>query len=471
MDKQKLIKTMMLGAGFFAGFKAISLLNRKAIDVAFDNFTKRIMEDPYDENIWELISSSSRIDPQIIVETNLRSTEGKVINRPLGSPKNFPNLQELMFNIAQFHTMPTPLEQRIDTKVTIGKMAKKPFTVEMPIIIAPMAYGLALSKKAKISLAKGAAMAGTAASTGEGPFLEEERKEAKYLIYQYNRGDWGKTQEIIEQCDAVEIQIGQGASGGIGHSLKAKEIDKEFRNALEYPKGKDLIAHSRQPEVQKPEDLASLVIKLKSMGRGIPIGVKLAAGKYLEADLECVCNAGIDFISLEGAEAATAESAPILQDDFGVPLIFAIYRARNWLLKHNFVNQVSLIAAGKIRTPGDMLKVCALGADASYIGAIAIFALSHTQGLKALPFEPPNQVIWYGGNRSHKFKVNEGAKSLCRFLIACKEEIDDGIKALGKRGLKEVNREDLMSISELVSRGCNIPMVYESFLPQKDKLH
>ncbi|NLZ39585.1 MAG: FMN-binding glutamate synthase family protein [Firmicutes bacterium] len=421
------------------------------------------MEDPYDENLWELISAGTRIGWQNVVETNLRSATGKAISRPMGSPKKFPSLDDLVFTFAQLYNMPTPLEEAIDTKVTIGKKAKKPFTVEIPILIAPMAYGEALSKKAKIALAKGAAMAGTATNTGEGPFLPEERQAAKYLIYQYNRGDWGKTPEIIRQCDAVEIQIGQGALGGVGHVMYAKEIDKELRKAFNFPPGKDAVAHSRQPEVKEPEDFALLVKKLKDIGSGIPVGVKMAAGKHLEADLRILCEAGIDFISMEGAEAATKASVPILQDDFGVPIAFAITRAANWLKENGYKDQVTLIASGKMRTPGDVLKACALGADAVYIGAVALFALSHTQVLKPLPFEPPTQIVWHGAKYASKFKIDEGAKNLHRFLLACKDEIEKGIKALGKTCLSEVGREDLMALNELIGKGCGIKMVYEAF--------
>ena len=294
--------------------------------------------------------------------------------------------------------------------------------------------------------------------------MPEERKAAKYLIYQYNRGDWDKTPEIIRQCDAVEIQIGQGAIGGVGHVMQAKDIDKELRKAFKFPKGKDAVAHSRQPGLENPQDLTSLVQKVRVMGKGIPVGVKMAAGKHLEADLAYVCEAGVDFIALEGAEAATKASAPILQDDFGVPMIFAINRAAQWLEKHGYKDRITLIASGKMRTPGDVLKACALGADACYMGAVALFAMAHSQVLKALPYEPPTQVVWYHGKYKQKFSVSEGAKSLSQFLASCKEEFDEAIKALGKTSLKEVNRQDLMALNELVSKGCNIPMVYEPFL-------
>ncbi|MBS4021014.1 MAG: FMN-binding glutamate synthase family protein [Dethiobacter sp.] len=464
MEKHQMAKAFKIGAAAAAGAMAASILTRRFVNNVHDKAVKKLIKNPYDKNMFELISSGSRIGLQTIVETDMRATEGKVLARPMGSPKKFPNLDDLMFNISQLYVMPTPLEQTVDTRVTIGKKAAKPFVIDMPIMIAPMAYGEALSRQAKVALARGASMAGISNNTGEGPFLPEERKAARYLIYQYHRGDWDKTPQIMSQCDGIEIQLGQGAIGGVGHVLKAKNIDRELRKAYRYPKGKDAVTHSRQPEVQRPQDLEKLVKKLRKIGDGIPIGIKMAAGKHLEADLEWMCNAGVDYIAMEGAEAATKGSAPILQDDFGVPLIFAISRATDWLEKHNFKDSVSLIAAGRIRTPGDMLKACALGADACYIGAIAIFAMSHIQVIKPLPFEPPTQLVWYKAKYSGKFNVDQGAKALHRFLISCKEEMDEAIKALGKTAIKEVNREDLMALTELAAKGCQLPMVYEPFL-------
>ncbi|EEG78824.1 FMN-binding glutamate synthase family protein [Dethiobacter alkaliphilus] len=463
MYGKKLKKAALVGTGLLGGSVAATILGRGAVNRVHDASLKVLMNDLYDENIWELVSAATRLGLQNVVETNLRSSEGKVIERPMGSPKKFPGLEDLLFTISQMYNLPIPLEQTTDSSVTIGKKSEKPFTISMPIMIAPMAYGVALSKKAKIALAKGSAMAGTGTNTGEGPFLPEERQAAKYLIYQFHRGDWGKTPGIMRQCDAIEIQLGQGSISGVGHIFHSKDMDKELRTAFGFPKGRDAVAHSMQPGVSSPKDLKDLVDRLRDVGGGIPIGVKMAAGKFLEKDLEIICNAGVDFIALEGAEAATKASPPILQDDFGVPMIFAIYRAARWLEKNNYKNQVSLIASGKMRTPGDILKACALGADACYIGTIALFAMSHTQVLKALPFEPPTQVVWYHGKYQNKFNIEEGAKYLNQFLRSCKEEINHGIKALGKTSLQDVGLNELMATSEMVSKGCNLPMVYEPY--------
>ena len=75
-------------------------------------------------------------------------------------------------------------------------------------------------------------------------------------------------------------------------------------------------------------------------------------------------------------EGASKSSPPILQDDFGVPTVFAIHRAAQWLEIMATLTRYPLIASGKIRTP-EILKAKALGADACYVGSIALFAVSH----------------------------------------------------------------------------------------------
>jgi glutamate synthase domain-containing protein 2 len=123
------------------------------------------------------------------------------------------------------------------------------------------------------------------------------------------------------------------------------------------------------------------------------------------------------------------------------------------------------IASGRIRTPGDALKVRALGADACQIGAIALVALSHNQVHKPLPFEPPTALTWYDEVFADRFDIKTGAKSLQNFFESCKLEMAEGIRALGKTSLSQVNREDLMTTNEMFAKGLGIPMVYDAFDP------
>ena len=62
----------------------------------------------------------NRVGLQNITETNIRAQEGKVINRPFGTPRKFPSTDDLLFNFAQLNGLPTPGDYPIDMSVTIG---------------------------------------------------------------------------------------------------------------------------------------------------------------------------------------------------------------------------------------------------------------------------------------------------------------------------------------------------------------
>ena len=469
LGKQKALEAIgvagIIGSAIGLGAIGAKFLSRFVINKVSDHILNIITADNYNENLSETVTSVMRIGPQVVLETGLRSEAAKLIERPMGPTKKFPNLDDLKFNIAQINSLPTEVDTDIDFSITIGKYSKRPLEFEQFMMLAPMAYGVALSKPVKIALAKACADAGAVYHTGAGAAVLEVLDFSGSMIFMYDRGNWPKSLESMKKSQAVVIQLGQGAYGGVGYITQSNLISPELRKEFQIAKGQDLITYSRQPEVQNPEDLKNLVDKLRYINDGVPIGVKIAAGKYLEADLYWLCNSGVDFIVLDGAEAATKGSPPILQDDFGVPTIFAIDRAAKWMEKHGFMERVSLIASGGIRTPGDALKVKALGADACQIGAIALIALSHNQIYKALPFEPPTSLTWYDEKHSDQFDIETGVKCLYNFFESCKLEMIEGIRALGKTSLSQVNRDDLMTINELFARGMDIPMVYDAFDP------
>lgn len=443
------------------GYYGLTWLKRTVIKGVTNNFVHRLMVDPYAANLWEPISASKKVGIQNIVEANLRSQEGNVIKRPLGSPKSFPNLDNVMFNTAQLHRLPVGPRHPIDTSVTIGPLAAKPLKIQMPIMISAMAYGIALSSKVKIALAKGSSIAGTAANSGEGPFLPEERNAAQKLVVQYVRGDWSKSDAIFQQADAIEMQFGQGASGGIGSIITSQEISWKVKKAMGVKWDNPAIVHATFPGMGQKGQLTRLVSRLREVSAGVPVGVKIAPGKYLEQDMEIAVQAGVDFIVLDGAEAGSKGTPPILQDDFGLPTLFALARGARFLEQHKYQERVSLIVSGGFYNPGQMLKALALGADAVYIGAIALFGVSHTESLKALPFEPPTAVTYDTGAFKKQFDIDKGALNISNFLISCDAEIKEGIRALGKTGLDQVNKSDLFALDDTTAKILDIPIGYK----------
>jgi methylamine---glutamate N-methyltransferase subunit C len=323
-----------------------------------------------------------------------------------------------------------------------------------------MAYGLALSEQTKVAIAQGTARVGTATNTGEGAFSEKERKAAKKLIIQYNRAKWNKTPEILKQADMIEIQLGQGAIAGLEHFTPAKDISIKLKNKLGLAPREDAVIPARMKGVSSEKDLKKVVDYLREITEGVPIGIKMGAGKHLEKDMSIAVSAGVDVITLDGAQAASHGSPMIIQDDFGLPTLLTVSRAGKYLAHNNLKDSVSLIISGGLLTPGDFLKILALGADAVSIGTVALFAVAHLENLKALPFEPPGEILWETGQFKNKFNIKKGAHSLEKFLRSCKLELEEGVRALGKTKISDVNKEDLFTTEPRISAITGVDLAY-----------
>lgn len=425
------------------------------INSVTDRVIHRIIEDPYTENIFSYLTVMQKLSTRAIVEAGMRAETGKPLQRPLGSPVVLSRWEQLLFNPVHLYRMPTEDQVKIKTQTTIGPAAEKPLIVDIPILIAGMSYGGALGMKAKIALAKGASQVGTATNSGEAPLIPEERQAAKYFIGQYNRGGWMNDPDSLSQLDAIEIQLGQGAQASAPMGTSAKKIDEPFRRHFGLKKGEDAKIHSRLPGVNRPEEFPPLVRHLRET-YGVPVGLKTCATHYLEAEIDCALEGGIDFIVVDGSEGGTHGGPTILQDDVGLPTLIALGRTIRHLEKRGVKQNVSVIAAGGLTTPGHFLKAMALGADAVYIGSMALIGMLQSQLNIAAPFEPPVQTVIYQGKYKEDLDIDEATQHLAKFLTSCVEEMKLVAYALGKDDLQRVDRSDLVSMDKELARALGV---------------
>src|SRR6478735_5777601 len=81
--------------------------------------------------------------------------------------------------------------EKCETKTVLGaRFAKKPIELDIPVYITGMSFG-ALSLEAKMALAKGASMAGTATCSGEGGMIPPERDLSTKWYYQVIQSRYG----------------------------------------------------------------------------------------------------------------------------------------------------------------------------------------------------------------------------------------------------------------------------------------
>src|SRR5690554_6293190 len=212
------------------------------MNIMMDHYMKRMMQEPYTENIFSFFTIMQKLTPRAIFEAGMRAETGKPINRPLGSPN------------------------------------------------------------------------------------------------------------------------GQGAQAAAPMSMSSTQIGDDLRKAKKLKPGEDAVIHSRLPGVNNVDDLIKTIQSLKQ-SYDVPVGVKISATHYIEQELDIAIQAGVDYFVVDGAEAGTHGGPTTLQDDVGLPTLFALSRTIKHLEERGVKKDISVIASGGLTTPGHFLKAMALGAD------------------------------------------------------------------------------------------------------------
>lgn len=56
------------------------------INTMTDHYMQRMLQDPYTENVFSLITTMQKLTTRAVIEAGMRAESGKPIQRPLGSP-------------------------------------------------------------------------------------------------------------------------------------------------------------------------------------------------------------------------------------------------------------------------------------------------------------------------------------------------------------------------------------------------
>ena len=426
----------------------LSWLMMKMMDPMADEVMTKMLTEDYPDNPFLMVTVAEKLSPRAMMEAAMRAESGKELSRPLGSPIVLSPWDKLLLNPKQLFQLPYPDYMQVDTTTVIGPTAKRPLQLDIPVMITGMSYGGSLSLLMKMALAKGAALAGTSTNTGESAVTNEERDLAKYLIGQYHRGGQLSGKEQLSRLDGIEIQLGQGAWGGaVDEPITADKIGRHLRQAWHLEEGQNATIYARMPGKQTPNDYIAMINNMKNQ-YDVPVGVKIAGTDYLEYELAVIAQTQADYIVIDGSEGGTAAANPTLQDSVGLPTLHSLVRAVDWLEENNLRSRFSVIAAGGLTTPGHFLKALALGADAVYIGSIALVAALQAQMAKALPQATPVQLALYTGKLNDKLDVDLAAQHLANFLLSCQAEMQLAAQAVGRQALRELDRSDLVTVEK-----------------------
>jgi glutamate synthase domain-containing protein 2 len=356
------------------------------------------------------------------------------------SRSELPGWDDLQFVTAQLAKPPLLHADAVGTGLTVGPNTASPLHLEIPIFVSDMSFG-ALSEEAKVALARGAELAGTGISSGEGGMLAEEQAANSRYFYQLASGFFGFSWDKVQKVQAFHFKGGQAAKTGTGGHLPGTKVTPKIAEVRDLPIGLPAVSPSRFPDWTTPADFREFAGQVRQRAGGIPIGFKLSA-QHIEEDLDAALEIGVDYVILDGRGGGTGAAPLIFRDNISVPTIPALARARRHL-DRAAADGVTLIITGGLRTAADFAKALALGADGVAVSNAALQAIG-CLGMRACNTD--NCPVGIATQKQHlrnRLPVAEASERLARFFVATVDLMKELAAACGHTHLNEFEPSDL----------------------------
>jgi glutamate synthase domain-containing protein 2 len=425
-------------------------------------------------------------DRNTIEEIRRAASQGIYDIRGFGAKRKLPHFDDLLFLGASMSRYPLEgYRERCDTSVTLGtRFAKKPIELKIPITIAGMSFG-ALSGQAKEALGRGATMAGTSTTTGDGGMTEEERGHSEILVYQVLPSRYGMNPDDLRRADAIEVVVGQGAKPGGGGMLLGQKISDRVAEMRNLPKGIDQRSACRHPDWTGPDDLEIKIEEIREITDWEkPIYIKIGASRPYY-DTQLAVKAGADVIVLDGMQGGTAATQDVFIEHVGLPTLACIREAVEALQEMGMHREVQLIVSGGIRNGADVAKALALGADAVSIGVAAMIALGDNDPAYADDYAKIGSAAgfyddWHEGKDpagistqdpelSKRLDPELGGRRLNNYLRTMTLETQTLARAAGKSDVHNLEPEDLVALTIEAAAMARVPLAGTDWIPGRSK--
>ncbi len=402
--------------------------------------------------------------------------------RGAGAKRKVPNFDDLLFLGASMSRYPLEgYREKCETSVTLGtRYAKKPIELKIPITIAGMSFG-ALSGPAKEALGRGATLAGTSTTTGDGGMTPEERGHSEQLVYQYLPSRYGMNPDDLRKADAIEVVVGQGAKPGGGGMLLGQKITDRVAEMRTLPKGIDQRSACRHPDWTGPDDLAIKILELREITNWqVPIFIKVGGARpYYDTAL--AVKAGADCVVLDGMQGGTAATQEVFIEHVGQPTLACIRPAVQALQDMGMHREVQLVLSGGIRNGADVAKALALGADAVSIGTAALVAIGDNDPQWEAEYNELGSTAgayddWHEGNDPAGISTQNpdlmarvdpvaAGRRLANYLKVMTLEAQTIARACGKNHVHNLEPEDLCALTIEAAAMAKVPLAGTDWVP------
>ena len=428
---------------------------------------------------------SATFDDHTLSEIRRAAATGIYDIRGGGAKRPLPGLDDLLFLGASMSRYPLEgYRENCGTDVVLGtRFAKNPLRLKIPITIAGMSFG-SLSAQAKEALGRGATIAGTSTTTGDGGMTPEERGQSETLIYQYLPSRYGMNPDDLRKADAIEVVVGQGAKPGGGGMLLGLKISERVAEMRNLPQGIDQRSACRHPDWTGPDDLEIKISELREITDWEkPIFIKIGGARpYYDTALSV--KAGADVIVMDGMQGGTAATQEVFIEHVGQPTLACIRPAVKALQELGMHRKVQLIVSGGIRNGADVAKALALGADAVSIGTAALVALGDNdpeleEEYRKLGTTAGAYDDWHEGQDPAGISTQDpelskrldpvlAGRRLANYLKVMTLEAQTIARACGNSHVHNLEPEDLVALTVEAAAMAQVPLSGTDWIPGKN---
>lgn len=258
-----------------------------------------------------------------------------------------------------------------DVDITVGEHS-------LPFLISSMSFG-SQNETAFRAYAEGANRLNMVSLNGEGGEIKDMLgKYPRTRGQQVASGRFGVNAELLNSSNLLEIKIGQGAKPGEGGHLPGSKVTAKVAAARNATLGSDLISPSNNHDIYSIEDLAQMILELKTANDQAKIAVKVPVVPNIGTIAVGIAKAGADIITLSGFDGGTGAARIHALQHVGLPVEIGVKAAHNALLESGLRHKVEIWADGGIKSALDVIKVMLLGANRVGFGTLAMLSIGCT---------------------------------------------------------------------------------------------
>jgi glutamate synthase (NADPH/NADH) large chain len=231
-----------------------------------------------------------------------------------------------------------------------------------------MSFG-SISREAHENLAIAMNRLGAKSNSGEGG--EDEARFVKSpdgdsrrsAIKQVASGRFGVTTHYLVNADEIQIKVAQGAKPGEGGQIPGAKVDAAIAAVRHSTPGVTLISPPPHHDIYSIEDLAQLILDLKTVQPSARISVKLVSESGVGTIAAGVAKARADAILIAGHDGGTGAAPLSSVQHAGIPWEIGLAEAQQVLQKNGLRGRVKLAVDGQLKTGRDVAFAALLGAE------------------------------------------------------------------------------------------------------------